>query len=410
MKNKIYACVAVLAFIFAAHNANAQCNVAGRYIDTIFTGYTLDSVTYSDTFAQKMDIYQPIGDTSSSRPLVVLAHGGSFIGGTREDDVTITELCADLASKGYVTASIDYRLTSVLGMADSTTAITEVMQSISDFKAAVRYFYKDVYTNGNSYKIDTARIFIGGNSAGAVSAVHYAYIDSIQMVPAYLQGIINANGGLEGNSGNPGYSSKIRGVVNLAGGLNHPEWITACSLPIVSAQGTADNVVPYTCADAENGLVPVRLCGLGSMQPYITTNALYYSSILFPGQGHVPWQSNAGMMYQVDTIVTNFLNRAQCTVTPTVCPALATGINSLRNNAQISLFPNPANDVVNIQSSEFISSIAVFDGTGRMISETNSVNGTNYQLNTSALSKGVYLVKIFNRDEELPSIHKVVIE
>ena len=80
-----------------------------------------------------MDIYQPTGDNVTHRPLVILAHGGSFVNGTRSSDYPITALCADLAHKGYVTVSIDYRLIDNPGMllvADST--IVEVLEAVSD--------------------------------------------------------------------------------------------------------------------------------------------------------------------------------------------------------------------------------------------------------------------------------------
>jgi carboxylesterase type B len=33
----------------------------------------------------KMDVYEPTGDVASQRPLIIFAHGGSFIGGSKAD-------------------------------------------------------------------------------------------------------------------------------------------------------------------------------------------------------------------------------------------------------------------------------------------------------------------------------------
>jgi carboxylesterase type B len=56
-----------------------------------------------------MDIYQPAGDVSAPRALVVMAHGGSFITGSKTGP-DVVGFCQDLAKMGYVVASINYRL------------------------------------------------------------------------------------------------------------------------------------------------------------------------------------------------------------------------------------------------------------------------------------------------------------
>ncbi len=413
MKHKLSLWILVFGTMLLALNLKAQCG-GPRYIDSVFSDISITTVTYSDTYNLKMDIYQPVGDTASARPLLVLAHGGTFISGNKTNDNTIINLCNYFAKHGYVAASIDYRLLTNGGdLLDSIKTITEVMQSISDGKAAVRFFYKDAYTV-DSFRIDTSKIFIGGNSAGAVLFLHYAYIDSLGELPPYLQAIIDSNGGIPGNSGNPGYSTKVRGVINLAGGLNNPDWLGACSLPIVSAQGDADAIVPYHCGYPTFDYylqIPVKLCGLGSLQSNITANTPYWSSITFPGQGHVPWDGNAGLMYQVDTLVNNFLYTSMCTSVPTSCPAaLANSVSYIQQITNISLFPNPATEVLNIESSERIVSMSIYDETGRLINQLNNLNSFNYQLSTTTFSKGVYILKLNAGENYSPAIRKVVIE
>ena len=46
-----------------------------------------------------MDIYRPAGDSSTNRPVVVLAHGGFFLAGSN-DGVDVVPLCEDLARMG----------------------------------------------------------------------------------------------------------------------------------------------------------------------------------------------------------------------------------------------------------------------------------------------------------------------
>ena len=395
-------------FVFVLSLLSVGVQAQTRYQDSVFAGYTLDSVTYSSVYGFKMDIYQPAGDTVTSRPVLVLAHGGSFLttGGNREGDPTINNLCPYFAKRGYVTISIDYTLTSVLGLSVADSAIIEVLRAVSDGKAAVRY----VHEYADSLGIDTNNIFIGGSSAGAVLSMQYAYIDSLNQLNSNYQALVAQVGGLDGNSGNPGYSSNFKAVINLAGALGDPSWLSYCSKPVVSAQGTADNVVPYTCGNPY-GIIPVTLCGLGTLQPYIASNTPYWSSVTFPGAGHVPWQSSTTEMYTVDTLINNFLYmalsqspNATCTGTP------YTGLNNVTAGSRISIFPNPASGVLNIQSDEYITSIAMTDETGRIVAQTNNLNTLSYQLSTSGLSAGIYIVRINDSEGLGPTIKKIIIE
>jgi para-nitrobenzyl esterase len=113
---KIY----LLAFstLITAISIKAQSPCAtGRYASDTFTNVTTTSnVVYGSnlswsggTTSLKMDIYQPTGDVETARPLIIWAHGGSFQGGTSTDG-DVVALSQAFAKKGYVCASINYRL------------------------------------------------------------------------------------------------------------------------------------------------------------------------------------------------------------------------------------------------------------------------------------------------------------
>ena len=59
-------------------------------------------------------------------------------------------------------------------------------------------------------------------------------------------------------------------------------------------------------------------------------------------------------------------------------------------NNTISLFPNPANDVLNISSSNSITNIEVYDMQGRNVASIHNASNVN----VAALGKGAYIVKV----------------
>ena len=55
-----------------------------------------------------MDVYEPTGDTMAFRPLIIWAHGGSFLGGDKGDS-DVAALCQRFTKRGFVCASVNYR-------------------------------------------------------------------------------------------------------------------------------------------------------------------------------------------------------------------------------------------------------------------------------------------------------------
>jgi len=400
MKKLILSLLVGVAFA-DSYNASAQCP-PDRYVTDLFPTFTKSTVTYSTPHNLQMDIYQPDGDTYSARPLIILAHGGSFIGGNK-DDATVVALCERFAKRGYVTASINYRLGTLINLVspDSTVPMGIVVKAISDGKAAVRYFMKDAATT-NTYKIDTNNIFVGGNSAGAVLYMHVVYLSNIAECPPAIADVMNTNGGFEGNSGNDGYTTKTKAAINLAGALNSPSFIGASDKPSVNFQGTADNTVPYNCANPLNGTVNVKLCGLGELEPAYVANSVYHMSKVYTGDGHVPWSGNAAKLNTVDSLTKVFLYNLVCTNVATV--------NDADKYASLTLYPNPAQDLVTINTSAAITEIVITDPTGRIVYQDKTIKTNNYTLSTASICKGLYLVRVKYADENIATAVKRLIK
>jgi len=282
----------LLTLTFISASTFSQCD--GRYQTEIFSSVTKTTVNYSDVYtdnAHEMDIYTPNGDTEINRPLILFIHGGSFYGGDKSN-IDCKDFCETFAKKGYVTASVNYRLVSLINIGSFLTnydeQYEEVLKATVDVKAAIRYFRKD-FSNGDTYGIDPNTIFAGGTSAGGVTAVHLAYIDNISDLPTTpldIQAVATSLGGLEGDAGNSGYSSEISGVISFAGGINTLSWIDSNDEPIVSCQGDADATVNYNCGPGLNNPSVLTLCGSGEMHPQADLVGVLNSQLTFPGEGH----------------------------------------------------------------------------------------------------------------------------
>ena len=71
----------------------------------------------------------------------------------------------------------------------------------------------------------------------------------------------------------------------------------------------------------------------------------------------------------------------------------AVGINDLTNSS-LSLYPNPANDVVNVVSTNDIKTIEVLNYIGQAIYTNKDINLKSLQFNVSSFQSGVYFVKV----------------
>ncbi|MEL6134956.1 MAG: alpha/beta hydrolase, partial [Bacteroidota bacterium] len=219
---------------------------ATRYNDQLFSERVVQSnIQYGEALTQggaskrlTFTLYTPKNDLARERPLIILAYG------TDLETVEIgnfNSLAQYFVRSGYVVASIEYRTLDVPQNVETTQRA--ILDAAFDMKAAVRYFHRSV-SIGNIYGINPSQIFIGGYGAGAVTALHAAYLREESEVEAIggtsLVDYMNAQGGIEGNSGNNGFSSAVRGVVNLSGGLLRADLIDAGEPTLISFHGSND--------------------------------------------------------------------------------------------------------------------------------------------------------------------------
>ena len=290
--------------IVSGFKAQAQCD-GNRYLNYIFNEVQVTSdVPYGENLkfdgtnqVLSCDIYEPVGDNVSNRAAVIVAHGGFFLSGSKTGP-DVVPICQRLAKMGYVAISIQYRL-GINVTADLAGPMTEaVMRGVQDGKAAVRFLRKTVAVDGNPYNIDPNEIYIAGSSAGGYIALHMAYLDEMAELPAFVN---TSNPGLagelEGESGNPGYPSDVKAIVNICGAIGDTAWIQPGDEPALLFHGTNDQTVPYGSAmQYAFGIAPVlEVDGSASINEKMNQVGLEHCFEIYEGLDHVPHASNAAI-------------------------------------------------------------------------------------------------------------------
>lgn len=426
--NKIY--LLALSTLFATASIKAQSPCAtGRYANDTFTNVTISSnVSYGSntsytggTTALKMDIYQPTGDIETARPLIIWAHGGSFQFGSSTDG-DVVALSQAFAKKGYVCASINYRLGFF--PLDSVNAIKAVVRAVQDMKASIRFFYKDKLTN-NAYKIDTNNIFIGGSSAGAITALHTAYLDKSCEINYYVTpSVLGTLGGIDGYSGSQCYSTKIKGVINLCGALGRYGWLEAGDIPFVSMHGTADATVKYNRGLVNPGVPLIVLDGSRMLKEQANALGINNPFYTWYGKDHVPYSSSQLYMDTTINFVRDYLiSRLGCTNPALLAPntpaetatlySFATctanvqmtcdvpgfvGVKEMSHDIISSVFPNPSDNDMTIAFANTNTShhIELFDITGKSIASDVTEQPT-FIIKKNNISAGLYFLKVTDK-------------
>ena len=390
-----YALSTLFLTLFAgfSYAQNPGCD-GNRYINDIFPTVKKTTVTYAPSLSHtgvpmtlQMDVYEPEGDQVAARPVIIFEHGGSFIFGDRS---MMQPWCELMAKKGYVTASITYRLYPffLLGFPDSLDIFDTAVKAVGDMRAAVRYFREDAAT-ANLFKADPNNIFIGGYSAGAVAALHCSYLDMEDNMPPFLVNFINQNGGLEGVSGsatNKTYSSASKAVVNMSGGLYRANWIEAGESPMISIHGTADETVPFNSGLAAN---IAYLQGSNLLHARAEEAGVWNSLHVVPGGGHTNTYENAAYQLHRDT----FWNNVSLKLEEITCSA-SSAAPELSALSEWSMAPNPVTgDVLSVTLPEGTENtvLRVYNSTGSMVREVR-MSVTQQTVSLGGLPAGMYLV------------------
>ena len=155
-------CVLCFCFVLVigVHDLVAQNLVSKQFgvqkvSSNIIYGISSNYLGTADTL--KLDIYKPAGNSSINRPLLVLNHGGAWVGGDKSE-ASIVAMAKEFAQRGYVVASVNYRLGThkanwaltpfqkdvnagfhAVYIADSAEIFRANYRAMQDLKGAIRF-------------------------------------------------------------------------------------------------------------------------------------------------------------------------------------------------------------------------------------------------------------------------------
>ncbi|MEQ1744217.1 MAG: T9SS type A sorting domain-containing protein [Saprospiraceae bacterium] len=235
-----------------------------------------------------LDLYKPLS-ADTARPLLVLVHGGAWLGGCKED---MAWLCEEMAARGYVTATINYRKgwhkafyvpnpaqaadINPLYAADSLEIIRAIYRGMQDVKGAIRWLKARMYTDSTCNQA----VLVGGESAGAFVALAVGLLDrpvekpaasaALPDAPVPANNVINKYilnclvqtpalppgallrpnlGSVDGTLNLNGHDASVLGVVSFYGGLPSEafaqNWLDGPQPALYLFHQTCDGVVPF---------------------------------------------------------------------------------------------------------------------------------------------------------------------
>lgn len=279
-----------------------------------------------------LDLYKPIGDENCQRPLLVMVHGGGFLGGTK-DDYDVVLICEEMARRGYATASLNYRLgmhptnfyepyafcnswinpigSQCIYMADSLEFSRAAYRAAQDVKGAIR-FLKGRHQSDST---DLQNLFVGGSSAGAITSLHAAlmdlpgerlpFTDGISDAPlpdADLAGCVPAPadrsrpdlGGIDGETNLNSQDAKVQGIAAFMGAVFDLSIFAGADTPAIYLYHRTDDLV-VPCYHAPlfplypYCIYPINLCQPLNTRPWVHGSGAIAEQLLGTGSASPPF-------------------------------------------------------------------------------------------------------------------------
>lgn len=395
-----------IALLLAGTLAAQDCSIT--FTEPLFDVQVESGLWYGNatryngaTDSLRLNLYKPVGDGQTERPLVVLIHGGGFYEGHRND---FNALAEGLASYGWAAATISYRLgfygTWLLGPPyanDPYEIKRATFRAMQDAKGAIR-FLKGRHEQDST---STSAVFVLGGSAGAITALHVAYLDKPEEKPSVcgaigdVQHVLNFYprpdlGDVDGDLNQNGHDASVLGVINLFGALMDTSYVESADDPaLFSYHQSSDPIVgchlqqPYWGIDLG---IPAGYpwlygsCAIDPRMQHLGFTPERYQFLLHTGNEHAVHDPGA-----VTAEVVQWMRDLICSLTTGAGQPAA---------PKLSIAPNPATEhaTISLPSPEEIT-LTLMDMQGSILRAEQRGPGP-VELDLRGMQAGIYLIRL----------------
>jgi acetyl esterase/lipase len=293
VKRIVFTAIAGALLVAAARtSAFAQLSPVAEWATHAANEYQVQAnITYltASGYESKLDVYRR-RDVQTPQPTLVFYHGGGWIAGTKESSVMSLMPWLEM---GWNVVNVEYRMARV-ALAPG---------AVEDAQCALRY----VVGRAKDFNIDTNKIVVSGESAGGHLALAAGMIptsagftnicagggfagseNTVPKVAAIINwyGITDLNDMLAGQNTRSYAVQWLGSVPNrdaVAKSVSPLTYVRADLPPILSIQGDADPIVPYSQnvrlrdalvkAGVKTELLPIPGGGHGNFKPEERTKA-----------------------------------------------------------------------------------------------------------------------------------------
>lgn len=215
----------------------------------------------------RYDLYRLQGIDTGRAPLLIMLHGGGFKLGSKTANST-PAFCRAFAQQGWICVSMNYRLSKERPLVRFRDLAGACYEAMEDLQTAIDYFKKNSVQLG----IDTNRIILAGNSAGAILALQYVYANRDTL--AVMAGKMKLSASFYQHP-----PATIRAIINCWGAVFDSTWLARTSVPIVSIHGRKDRVIPF-----DYNKQPIY--GSGVINRQCATLGIAHALLVYPTVGH----------------------------------------------------------------------------------------------------------------------------
>lgn len=402
---------AVLPLVLTAQDCTLPWTEA-RFAVSQELGIPYDTVVTFDGSTQilHLDLYKPIGDGQTARPLVIAIHGGAFVEGDRTN---MAAYCESLASYGYAAATISYRLgfhrTPVVPLPYDEAEVTRAAyRGQLDTRSAIR-FLKSRSTLDSTL---TDKVILLGGSAGAINAMHAAYAEAGAappagvgaMAPVNVLGVQHARPDLGPMDGSPAAGAPdtdVLAVASIMGGLMDTALITTANGPALFQYHQSGD--PVVGCGHQRGLWGVPLVN-GTNFPYlygscmidIRVRNLGYSAQRYQFMLHDGNEHDLHDPVAILDSAAHFMRDQICGISTAVRAAHA-------KEESLHVWPNPAAGNVTVELPARLAtngSFRLIDAMGRAVLNERS-QGIRSSIDLSGIAPGMHVLEYITGSGEV---------